>query len=159
MGLMDGEKIVVCVVFKRKVHWFISDKILWRMDYLRWYDEYHDAYRRTGKNDAVFVKEIGSFGEFSSNRFRITVLDKDTIKDFMKKIPEQEISGGELAYAYARGNQAEQELQKPSLALDFDHRKYWSGLPSEDRFGAYVPHGWASASCTEIIPAKEQYWK
>ena len=156
-----AENIIVIVLFKKKFRWYCTDKALWKMDYLELYDDYHDLYINRGKSDLDFVKEVGSFGEFSSSRFRIRVLDRDTAKEFLKKIDKDEVSAGELAYEFLRAESDEQRRALvPSLLVDFDSRQFYSQYPEQDNFEQFVPAGWRAArqDFTPFVPAAERYW-
>ena len=156
-----AENIIVVVLFKKKYRWYCTDKALWKMDYLRFYDDYHDLYRSRGKSDMDFVKEVGSFGEFSSTRFRIRVLERDTAKEFLKKIDKDETSAGELAYDFLKAESDEKRRALvPSLFVDFDNSVFYSQFPGEDEFLRYLPDGWrgAIADFSHLLPPDDRYW-
>lgn len=156
-----AENIIVGVMFKKKFRWYCTDKSLWKMDYLRLYDDYHDLYRSRGKSEMEFVKEVGSFGEFSSSRFRIRLLERDTAKEFLKKIESDELASGELAYEFLRAESDEQRKALiPSLFVDFDRSEFYSQFPGEDEFLRYLPDGWrgAKADFSKLIPQDDRYW-
>ncbi len=154
----QGETIIAGVLFKRKFHWYCTERALWKMDYRRLYDSYHDRYRREGKGEAAFVKEVGSFGEFISSRYRIPVLDKDTAKEFLKQIAADEISAGELAYMADRAEV--QGAIQPELYVNFDGRQLYAADTAE-RFEQYAPAGWktARADFRSLIPEQERFWR
>ena len=107
------------------------------------------------------MREVGSFGEFLSTRFRIPVVDRDTAKDFLKQLRESEISGGELAYQFVRAETAEQRRALvPVFLVDFDSKRFFSQFPEKDNFEQYAPAGWqrAYADFTAYVPAAERYW-
>jgi len=156
-----AENIIVIVLFKKKFRWYCTDKALWKMDYLELYDDYHDLYINRGKSDLDFVKEVGSFGEFSSSRFRIRVLDRDTAKEFLKKIDKDEVSAGELAYEFLRAESDEQRRALvPALFVDFDHSEFYSQFPGDEDFLPYLPQGLrgAESDFSHLIPQDDRYW-
>ena len=156
-----AENIIVIVLFKKKFRWYCTDKALWKMDYLELYDDYHDLYINRGKSDLDFVKEVGSFGEFSSSRFRIRVLDRDTAKEFLKKIDKDEVSAGELAYEFLRAESDEQRRALvPALFVDFDHSEFYSQFPGDEDFLHYLPQGLrgAESDFSHLIPQDDRYW-
>lgn len=157
-----AENTVAFVIYKKRYQWYCTDKMLWKLDYRRLYDDYHQLYRRRGRSDVDFVREVGSFGEFISSRFRIPVVDKNTAKDFLKQIEAHQSSAGELAYLWTR---AESEHARrgllPSFYVDFDSRTFYSRYQEQDGdFEVYAPQGWRSeyADFLHLIPAAEQYW-
>lgn len=157
-----AENTIAFVIYKRKYHWYCTEKALWKLDYRRLYDDYHNLYRRRGRTDVDFVREIGSFGEFISSRFRIPVADKDTAKAFLKAIEAHETSAGELAYLWSRAESDEvRRALIPMFYVDFDRKAFFSMYAEENGgFENYAPQGWQSAYCDfrQLIPADEQYW-
>lgn len=156
-----AENIVVVVLFKKKYRWYCTDKSLWKMDYLRLYDDYYFRYLQRGKNELEFVKEVGSFGEFSSSRFRIRLLDRGTAKEFLKKIEGDEISAGELAYDFLHAeSEIERKARIPALFVNFDKSEFYSQFPGDEEFLRYLPDGWrgATADFTHLIPPDDRYW-
>ena len=156
-----AENIVVVVLFKKKYRWYCTDKSLWKMDYLRLYDDYYFRYLQRGKTELEFVKEVGSFGEFSSSRFRIRLLDRGTAKEFLKKIEGDEISAGELAYDFLHAeSEIEQKARIPALFVNFDKSEFYSQFPGDEEFLRYLPDGWrgATADFTHLIPPDDRYW-
>ena len=156
-----AENIIVIVLFKKKYRWYCTDKALWKMDYLELYDDYHDLYINRGKSDLDFVKEVGSFGEFSSSRFRIRVMDRDTAKEFLKKIDSDEVSAGELAYNFLRAeSDEERRALVPALFVDFDNSVFYSQFPGDEDFLRYLPQGWrgANADFSHLLPETDRYW-
>ncbi len=156
-----AENIVVVVLFKKKYRWYCTDKSLWKMDYLRLYDDYYFRYLQRGKTELEFVKEVGSFGEFSSSRFRIRLLDRGTAKEFLKKIEGDEISAGELAYDFLHAeSEIERKARIPALFVNFDKSEFYSQFPGDEEFLRYLPDGWrgATADFTHLIPPDDRYW-
>lgn len=156
-----AENIVVVVMFKKKYRWYCTDKSLWKMDYLRLYDDYYFRYLQRGKTELEFVKEVGSFGEFSSSRFRIRLLDRGTAKEFLKKIEGDEISAGELAYDFLHAeSEIERKARIPALFVNFDKSEFYSQFPGDEEFLRYLPDGWrgATADFTHLIPPDDRYW-
>lgn len=157
------ENIIVGVIFKKKFQWYCTEKSIWKLDYRALYAEYQDSFRARGMGLAEFTKQVGSFSEFLSSRFRIPIVDKDTAKDFLKQIMLHEVSSGELMYAWTRAeSDAERKALVPALFVDFDSRRFYSQYPEKDeKFERYAPRGWESrfADFTRLIPAAEQYWK
>lgn len=156
-----AENIVVVVLFKKKYRWYCTDKSLWKMDYLRLYDDYYFRYLQRGKTELEFVKEVGSFGEFSSSRFRIRLLDRGTAKEFLKKIEGDEISAGELAYDFLHAeSEIERKARIPALFVNFDKSEFYSQFPGDEEFLHYLPDGWrgATADFTHLIPPDDRYW-
>lgn len=156
-----AENIIVIVLFKKKLRWYCTEKSLWKMDYLRLYDDYHNLYLSRGKSELDFVKEVGSFGEFSSSRFRIRLLERDTAKDFLKKIDDDAVSAGELAYDFLRAETDEQRrAYVPALYVDFDHSEFYSQFPGNEDYLRYLPDGWrgANADFSHLIPQDDRYW-
>lgn len=156
-----AENIVVVVLFKKKYRWYCTDKSLWKMDYLRLYDDYYFRYLQRGKNELEFVKEVGSFGEFSSSRFRIRLLDRGTAKEFLKKIEGDEISASELAYDFLHAeSEIERKARIPALFVNFDKSEFYSQFPGDEEFLRYLPDGWrgATADFTHLIPPDDRYW-
>lgn len=156
-----AENIIAGVLFKKKFQWYLTDKSIWKLDYRRLYDDWHLTYQNRGRSDLDFVREVGSFGEFLSTRFRIPVVDRDTAKDFLKQLRDNAISGGELAYQFVRAESAEQRRALvPVFFVDFDNKRFFSQFPEKDNFEQYAPEGWQSAYAdfTACIPAAERYW-
>ncbi len=156
-----AENIVVVVLFKKKYRWYCTDKSLWKMDYLRLYDDYHFLYLQRGKTELEFVKEVGSFGEFSSSRFRIRLLDRGTAKEFLKKIEGDEISAGELAYDFLHAeSEIERKARIPALFVNFDKSEFYSQFPGDEEYLRYLPDGWrgATADFSHLIPPDDRYW-
>lgn len=155
------ENIIVIVLFKKKFHWYCTEKSLWNMDYLRYYDDYHERYRQRGKSDLDFVKEVGSFGEFSSSRFRIRLLERDTAKEFLKKIEKDEVFAGELAYDFMKAESDEQRSAlTPALLVDFDHSVLYSQYNGSEDFMRYLPEGWhgQQGDFSGMLPQDDRYW-
>ncbi len=157
-----AENIIVGVIFKKKFQWYITEKSIWRLDYRKFYDEWAATYRSRGKDQVTFIKEVGSFGEFLSTRFRIPVADKDTAKEFLKHISTEISSVGELAYLYDRAGTAEaQKALFPALLVNFDAKELYSQYPEKDiEFEKYVPQGWRASHrrFENLIPAAERFW-
>lgn len=156
-----AENIIAGVIFKKKFQWYLTDKTIWKLDYRKMYDEWHETYRQRGKTEVEFVKEVGSFGEFLSTRFRIPVVDRDNAKEFLKQLRDSAVSGGELAYQFVRAETAAQRLALvPVFLVDFDNKRFFSQFPEKENFERYVPAGWqgAYADFTAYVPADERYW-
>lgn len=163
-----AENTVAFVVYKKQYQWYCTDKMLWKLDYRRLYDDYRRLYRRRGRSDVDFVREAGSFSEFISSRFRIPVVDRDTAKNFLKQIEAHQTSAGELAYLWTRADSEDARSGLlPSFYVDFDSKTFYSqyrktGTDDEQdgNFEAYAPAGWRSAYADflHLIPPAEQYW-
>ncbi len=155
------DQIIVGTMFKKKFQWYVTDKTIWRLDYRRYYDSLDLKYKRQGRPLHEFVREIGSFGEFLTSRFRIPVVDKSTAKQFFEHIMLSAADSAELAYLFMRAetDEARQKLL-PLLYVDFDSSALYSLLPAEDRIEAFVPDGWRGSrqNFEKLIPLKERYW-
>ncbi len=156
-----AENIIVIVMFKKKLRWFCTDKTLWKLDYLRYYDDYYFRYMQRGKTEYQFVKEVGSFGEFSSSRFRIRILDRGTAKEFLKKIEADETSAGELAYEFLHAKSDEEKRARiPALFVNFDKSEFYSQFPGDEEYLRFLPpewHGYES-DFSHLIPEEDRYW-
>lgn len=157
-----AENAIAFVIYKKQYQWYCAETSLWKLDYRRLYDDYRNLYRRRGGSDAAFVRDVGSFGEFISSRFRIPVVDRDTAKEFLKQLATHQTSAGELAYLWTRADSAEIRLAlMPSFYVDFDNRIFYSQYREQDGdFENYAPRGWRSAYADflHLIPEAEQYW-
>ena len=158
-----AENIIVYTVFKKKVQWYCTDKLIWQMDFRKLYDAYREKGRQMKKSEGEIVKWIGTFSEFISSRFRIPVLDRDTAPKFFAEIMLDQTSAGELAYLWSRAETEEQRLAlTPSLYVDFDKRVLYSQYQEQDMsFETLVPDGWKGSyyNFFSMIPPDEQYWK
>ena len=156
------ENIIVGVIFKKKFQWYCTEKSIWKLDYRALYADYQNTFRMRGLGLVEFTKQVGSFSEFLSSRFRIPVVDKDTATAFLEQIMLNQISAGELMYESTRAETDEQrKALVPALFVDFDGRRFYSQYPEKDeKFEKYAPSGWESryADFTRFIPREEQYW-
>ena len=157
MSDLDIEKIIVVVRYKDRIRWFRSDRDLWVLDVNKWRDEFvNHGY------------EIPDFKD--SYRFGISVINQDTVQQFLGHISEDEIHKDDLSiellsrYTTAESWWDVKDLF-PIMFVNFDACKVGAFYSEGTSMERYVPDNWtgefidfANDYAEIIFPKEEKFW-
>lgn len=154
-----AENIIVAVEYQKECQWYITNKLIWILDYEKKYNILKDYYIRIGRSMKRFNYEVGTIAAFSKDRFGILILDESKAGLFLSKIENYRISTIELRNLYSLANEKQSYL--PSLYVNFDKRCLFSQFPELDKFEDFVPKGWNGfyKSFDNFLNKRMIYWK
>jgi len=147
-----AENVIVGVVHKKQFQWYVTDRELWYLDYVKFaqafenegdlaVDEYIEPEREgieilSSENAGLFLKRIESY--------------KAEVPTLLKLFEDKIESGDE-----------EDALDfSPSFLVNFDQKTFYSMFPEPASFEEYVPSDWKGTykDFTALIPETEKYW-
>ena len=147
---IDAENVIVGVIHKKQFQWYVTDRELWYLDYVKFaqafeshlaVDEYIEPERKgieilSSENAELFLKRIQSYKADAAT---------------LLKLFEDKIESGE-----------EEDVLDfiPSFLVDFDQKVFYSLFPEPASFEEYVPSDWKGTyeDFTALIPETEKYW-
>lgn len=152
------ENIIVGVTYKRKFHWYVTDKLLWFLDYNKMYKALQDLYNQMGRSQKRFIYEVGDFNSFCEERWGIAVVNNSTAKDFLDKIGKYEVFSDELKNMFDSASDKSDYF--PVLYVNFDKKELYSYFPEPESFEDFVPDDWKGIyqNFDNIILKSERYW-
>ncbi|MED3864404.1 hypothetical protein [Priestia megaterium] len=147
-----AENVIVGVVHKKQFQWYVTDRELWYLDYVKFaqafenegdlaVDEYIEPERKgmeilSSENAGLFLKRIESYKGDAAT---------------LLKLFENKIESGE-----------EEDVLDfiPSFLVDFDQKVFYSLFPEPASFEEYVPSDWKGTyeDFTALILETEKYW-
>lgn len=139
-----AQDIIVGVMRKKTFCWYVTNKVIWFLDYVKWG-------RAFDPNAEDSAKE----------RFDILVVDDAHEETFFEHIEPYRVSCAQLREQlrncdddYDRGG------YHASLLVDFDKKHFISYFPEFDGFEGYVPEGWTSEYrfFEGDVPMDQRYW-
>lgn len=153
------ENIIVGVIQNRKFNWYVTHKDLWKLDYVKLYDNIKKQYEMMSFSQKKFEYDVGSLEYFCGNRWGIAVLDKKNSEFFLKKIEDCMIDVNTLREMYLKAGQDQFEYL-PVLYVDFDKKILYSYFPEPETFENFVPNNWVSEykNFYKFIPKHMIYW-
>lgn len=111
------ETIIVLLKYKKSYRWFVTDKEIWFLDLKKLISSYLEK-----------GFEIHNPDDFS-DRFDIAVVNEDTVKEFLQKISNFEVSNEELRKILLQRTYSHIFDMLPSLYVDFDDKELISYYP------------------------------
>jgi hypothetical protein len=155
------ENIIVAVIYRKKFNWYITNKELWRMDFVKEYKSWKECYISMGRTEKQFMYDIGSLEEFCSKRWGIKVLDVKNADVFLSKIEKNKISSSELKQMFEDASDEEKNGYYPTLYVNFDKKEFYSFFPEPENFESFIPDGWKSnyMKFDNLISKDFRYWK
>ena len=143
-----GKNIIVGVIRQQKFNWYVTEKLLWFLDFLKYCKAFDPSFTPDKPSDVVY-------------RFHIFVVDSEHEDEFFRNIEPYKMSCKELRdLLKACQDDFDRDGFHASLLVDFDKRHLISYYPEADPFDRFVPDGWTSEYCPfeKEIPRGEQYW-
>ncbi|MGG2088105.1 hypothetical protein ABFY59_14065 [Priestia aryabhattai] len=152
LELIYAENVIVGVVHKKQFQWYVTDRELWYLDYVKFaqafenegdlaVDEYIEPERKgmeilSSENAGLFLKRIESYKGDTATLLKL----------FEDKI---ESGDGEDVLDFS-----------PSFLVDFDQKTFYSLFPEPASFEEYIPSDWKGTyeDFTALIPETEKYW-
>jgi len=154
-----AENIIVAVEYKKICQWYITNKLIWILDYEKKYNILKDYYISIGRSLKRFNYEVGSINDFSKSRFGILILDESKANLLLSNIENYKVSTVELRNMYSLAY--DKQIYLPSLYVNFDKRCLMSQFPELDKFEDFVPNGWKGyyKKFESLLNKKMIYWK
>lgn len=112
--------MLLWVLFIKKFNWFITNKDLWYLDYIKEYEEWKKCYKKMGRSEKQFNYDVGSLDYFCNRRWGITIVDGESINVFLDKIEGYKISSSKLKVMFE--NYKGKIEFYPSLYVNFDKK-------------------------------------
>ncbi|PEP88846.1 hypothetical protein [Bacillus toyonensis] len=148
-----AENIIVAVIYKNEFKWYVTDKELWFLDYIKLDNAY--------KNLGVSIEDNDEPGE----RNGIQVLNNENVEVFLLRINKYNVTKEELTYLLLeniKSKHAGEDLLdfSPVLLINFDNKILYSMFPEPASYENYVPKDWIGTyeDFTKFIPTAEKYW-
>jgi hypothetical protein len=141
------QEIIVYVIFESKRYWFISEKELWVLDYVKFCDAFGEGNR-----------------DFSS-RFGIEILDKKSFESFRYHILKDEVTTLQLKDLIQRKapliSWDESGHLFPALMVDFDEKRLFHVFSEYLHFEEFVPDHWEGHydSFFHLVSEEDRYWR
>ncbi|MEJ9303555.1 hypothetical protein ABEW33_17900 [Priestia megaterium] len=145
-----AENVIVGVVHKKQFQWYVTDRELWYLDYVKFaqafeshlaVDEYIEPERKgievlSSENAELFFKRIESYKADSSTLLKL-------FEDKIESVDEEDV----LDFS-------------PSFLVDFDQKTFYSLFPEPASFEEYIPRDWKGTyeDFTALVPEIEKYW-
>lgn len=155
------ENVIIGVMYKRKFNWYLTHKLLWRMDYRKEYKMWEEWYAGQERTKKRFDHEVGSFEDFCKRRWGIAVLNEKSAESFFKHIERHSVSVDELSSLYSNAEDEDEEISLiPVFYVDFDKKHFYSYFPEPENYEDFVPDGWSGEYCCfdSFIPKDKVYW-
>ncbi|MEM5620756.1 hypothetical protein AAHB56_02565 [Bacillus thuringiensis] len=148
-----AENIIVAVIYKNEFKWYVTDKELWFLDYIKLGNAY--------KNLGVSIEDNEEPGEGNG----IQVLNNENVEVFLLRINKYNVTKEELTYLLLeniKSKHAGEDLLdfSPVLLINFDNKILYSMFPEPASYENYVPKDWIGTyeDFTKFIPTAEKYW-
>jgi len=146
-----AENIIVAIIHKGNLSWYIADKEIWYMDYkkrIRVFEE--NGY-------SINVDHIDDL------RKKLLVLDENTVELFIEKLVNFEVTAEALKKFLKEEKKINDEWNydlSPSLYIDFDKRILYTAYREMDNYENYIPKGWKAEPKEFLykIPLSKRYW-
>lgn len=142
-----ADKIVVAIKYSNCIRWYILDKDLCFLDYIK----LEEAYRKKGY-------EVISNDDF---RFGIKVVNELTCMQFLNNIERCQVATAELRRMLMNEISYNEKLAyNPSILIDFESKVLISHYAESESFEHFVPDGWEGKyrNFEEDIPESQRYW-
>jgi hypothetical protein len=148
-----AENVIVAVVCNKVWEWYVTEKDLWFLDYIKLEKAYIDK--------GFDIEDIINDNE----RKGIEVLDSQTVDIFLYRIKEYQTTKEELNNLLKNKAKNKSEIDdlldfSPTIFVDFDNKRFYSTFPEPASFEDYVPEGWIGEyfDFTNLLPDEEKYW-
>ncbi|MED4021403.1 hypothetical protein [Priestia aryabhattai] len=147
-----AENVIVGVVHKKQFQWYVTDRDLWYLDYVK----FAQAFENEG--DSAVDEYI------EPERKGIEVLSSENAELFLKRIESYKVDAATLLKLFKdkiESGDGEAVLDfSPSFLVDFDQKTFYSLFPEPASFEEYVPRDWKGMyeNFTALIPETEKYW-
>ncbi|MGG0417497.1 hypothetical protein ABEY52_15820 [Priestia aryabhattai] len=147
-----AENVIVGVVHKKQFQWYVTDRDLWYLDYVK----FAQAFENEG--DSAVDEYI------EPERKGIEVLSSENAELFLKRIESYKVDAATLLKLFKdkiESGDGEDVLDfSPSFLVDFDQKTFYSLFPEPASFEEYVPRDWKGMyeNFTALIPETEKYW-
>lgn len=157
--LLDPQYAVAMVRHNEMVHYLLSDRDNWVLDWTRWRAEFVAA-----------GHEVPDLETMTAQRSDIAVLDESTAEKFMHSPAVRRLTVAFLRNALLERFAAAESWWDvaflfPIAFIDFDNRRFAAFYHDGTRLERYIPDGWLGAfedfatTCPEeILPTAEKFW-
>lgn len=147
-----AENIIVAIVDKKELSWYVADKEIWYMDYGKRIREFEERGYNINLN---YLDEA---------RKELLLIDTNNIDEFKRRIQEFKVETEELKEYLIKARTKNTEWcydLSPSLYIDFDNKTLYSAYREMTEYERYAPLGW-NAEYKEFlseVPLRFCYWK
>lgn len=147
-----AENVIVGVVHKKQFQWYVTDRELWYLDYVK----FAQAFENEGD---LAVDEY-----IEPERKGMEILSSENAGLFLKRIESYKGDGATLLKLFEdkiESGDGEDVLDfSPSFLVDFDQKVFYSLFPEPASFEEYIPSDWKGTyeDFTALIPETEKYW-
>jgi hypothetical protein len=146
--------IIVGVQHQGRWGWYITEKEVWFLDYIKWSEAYGEG-----------TEELGQRWLDDDYCVYFPIVDEKTAPLFLEAIRDYRVETEELrecmmVYIESQADYNEMLDLNPALFVDFDNRKFYSNFPEPASFEYFVPDGWIGIYDTfdQYVPENERYW-
>jgi hypothetical protein len=146
-----NHNIIVGVVWRGEWQWYVTEKEMWVLDYIKWGQSYADAgFGHMAPDDAA-------------DRFGIPVVNEVSAGHFLECIRDCRTNSEELGLLLEAALMSDPEdltELAPTLMVDFDRQVLVSWHPEPMSFERYVPDRWIGEyrAFLREVPKEERYW-
>lgn len=153
------ENVIVAIMWKNKFYWCITHKDLWKLDYIKLYENIKMQYEKMSFSHKKFIHDVGNFEYFCGARWGISILNEKSVDQFLKKIEKNIIDTDELRNMYLDSSGAKIECL-PVFFVNFDKKSFYSYFPEPESFERFIPDNWNSEYINfyNLIPIEKVYW-
>lgn len=143
-----AQNIIVITRYQGQWQWYITDRDWWFLDQVKWkraFEEY--GYKSDSPQDF-------------SERFRIAIVNIETVEDFLLNIREYKVETKELSTMLVQERFDHILELVPALYVDFDSQDFISLFPEPASYEDFVPDGWNGyyEDFLQMIPERYRYW-
>lgn len=146
-----AQNIIVAVIYKGELTWYVTDKDIWYLDYRKRLEDF--------KKNGYTI----SLDYMDDTRKDLLVVDTSNVMTFKEKIRQFEVTTTELREYVEQQKQENDEWYydcSPSLYINFDAQVLYSAYREMSNYEDYAPQGWKSefAEFLGYIPLQNCYW-
>lgn len=146
-----AENIIVALIDKGEFFWYITDKEIWYLDYLKRIERFEKG---------GYPIDLNYIDEARKDLF---VLDQDNIEIFKTRIKDFEVSTEALIHYTEKMKHEDVDWYydlSPSLYINFDRKILYSAYREPAAYEYDIPSGWYGEyrDFLDEIPEEYRYW-
>lgn len=143
-----AEDIIVGVTKNGIFRWYIANKLIWYLDFLKYCKAGDPDFTEENDSDVV-------------DRFNIFTVDSEHEAEYLKCLAPYQVETEELR-SYMELCDKEDDIYDffVSLLVDFDNKHLISYFPEPDPLDKYIPDDWTSEyrPISDDVPKEMRYW-
>lgn len=146
------ENIIVAIIHNGSFNWYVSDKVIWYLDYQKLISDYAEQ---------GFIVDVNNIEECRKSSL---VLDTNNAQVFTECITENKVTVTDLRESLIKHKNDYDDTwifdHRASLYIDFDKKIFYSQYSEPASYEFYVPKNWYSEyrDFEDEIPDIYKYW-